>query len=56
MRSLPRSCYRKNMWRWCLAMPLAPVGEGFVRCSYATAYEKIEEALVRMERFMRRQG
>ncbi|GAB4579857.1 MAG: aminotransferase class I/II-fold pyridoxal phosphate-dependent enzyme [Anaerolineales bacterium] len=31
-------------------------GEGFVRCSYATAYEKIEEALVRMERFMRRHG
>ena len=31
-------------------------GEGFVRCSYATAYEKIEEALFRMERFMRRQG
>ncbi len=31
-------------------------GEGFVRCSYATAYEKIEEALVRMERFMQRHG
>ena len=31
-------------------------GSGFVRCSYATAYEKIEEALFRMERFMRRQG
>jgi aminotransferase len=31
-------------------------GEGFVRCSYATAYEKIEEALERMERFMRRYG
>jgi aminotransferase len=31
-------------------------GAGFVRCSYATAYEKIEEALHRMERFMRRQG
>ena len=29
-------------------------GEGFVRCSYATAYEKIEEALRRMERFMQR--
>jgi aminotransferase len=33
-----------------------PGGAGFVRCAYATAYEKIEEALVRMERFMRRQG
>jgi aminotransferase len=33
-----------------------PGGEGFVRCSYATAYEKIEEALKRMERFMRRYG
>jgi aminotransferase len=29
---------------------------GFVRCSYATAYEKIEEALVRMRRFMERHG
>ena len=33
-----------------------PGGEGFVRCSYATAYEKIEEALLRIERFMRRYG
>jgi aminotransferase len=33
-----------------------PGGEGFVRCSYATAYEKIEEALHRMDRFMRRYG
>jgi aminotransferase len=33
-----------------------PGGEGYVRCSYATAYEKIEEALHRMERFMRRHG
>lgn len=33
-----------------------PSGAGFVRCSYATAYEKIEEALNRMERFMRRHG
>jgi aminotransferase len=31
-------------------------GEGFVRCSYATAYEKIEEALRRMEIFMNRYG
>ncbi len=31
-------------------------GEGFVRCSYATAYEQIEEALRRMERFMQRHG
>ena len=31
-------------------------GEGFVRCSYATSYEKIEEALRRIERFMRRMG
>ena len=29
-------------------------GEGFVRCSYATAYEKIEEALRRMEKFLKR--
>jgi aminotransferase len=31
-------------------------GAGFVRCSYATAYEKIEEALNRLDRFMRRHG
>ena len=31
-------------------------GEGFVRCSYATAYEKIEEALERLHRFVRRHG
>jgi len=31
-------------------------GEGFVRCSYATAYEKIEEALSRLKSFMRRYG
>jgi aminotransferase len=31
-------------------------GEGFVRCSYATAYEKIEEALSRIEDFMHRYG
>lgn len=31
-------------------------GEGYVRCSYATAYEKIEEALRRMEKFMCRHG
>jgi aminotransferase len=33
-----------------------PGGEGYVRCSYATAYEKIEEALHRLDRFMRRYG
>jgi len=31
-------------------------GEGFVRCSYATSYEKIEEALHRMDKFMNRYG
>lgn len=31
-------------------------GVGYVRMVYATAYEKIEEALNRMERFMRRHG
>ncbi len=33
-----------------------PSGKGFVRCSYATAYAQIEEALERMARFMRRHG
>ncbi len=31
-------------------------GEGYVRCSYATAYEKIEEALRRMQLFMHHHG
>lgn len=31
-------------------------GEGFVRCSYATSYEMIEEALRRIEKFMGRYG
>jgi aminotransferase len=33
-----------------------PGGEGFVRCCYATAYEQIEEALRRIERFMNHHG
>jgi len=33
-----------------------PGGDGFVRACYATEYSKIEEALVRMERFMSRHG
>jgi aminotransferase len=33
-----------------------PSGAGFVRCSYATAYHEIEEALERMETFMRHYG
>ncbi len=28
-------------------------GEGFVRCSYATAYDKLEEALDRIDRFVK---
>jgi aminotransferase len=33
-----------------------PSGKGFVRMCYATAYEKIEQALEHMERFMKRHG
>lgn len=33
-----------------------PGGDGFVRACYATSYEKIEEALRRMEKFMGRYG
>jgi aminotransferase len=33
-----------------------PGGEGFARACYATAYEKIEEALRRLEQFMTRYG
>ncbi|MCP4357387.1 MAG: aminotransferase class I/II-fold pyridoxal phosphate-dependent enzyme [Chloroflexi bacterium] len=33
-----------------------PSGAGFMRVSYATAYEQLEEALHRIERFMKRHG
>jgi aminotransferase len=33
-----------------------PSGEGHVRCSYATALPLLEEALVRIDRFLRTQG
>jgi aminotransferase len=33
-----------------------PGGAGFARMCYATSYEKIEEALRRMEKFMSRHG
>ena len=31
-----------------------PGGEGYIRCSYATAYEKIEKAMDRMEDFLKK--
>ena len=31
-----------------------PSGEGYLRCSYATAMDEIKEAMVRMQRFMGR--
>jgi len=31
-----------------------PYGEGFIRCSFATKFEKIEEAMDRMEKFLRK--
>ncbi len=31
-------------------------GDGHVRMAYATSYEKIETALERLQRFMRRHG
>ncbi len=30
-----------------------PFGEGFLRCSFATKFEKIEEAMTRMEKFLK---
>ncbi|MEK7201089.1 MAG: aminotransferase class I/II-fold pyridoxal phosphate-dependent enzyme, partial [Patescibacteria group bacterium] len=29
-------------------------GEGYIRCSYATAYEKIELAMEKLERYVRK--
>ena len=29
-------------------------GSGYIRCAYCTAYDKLEEALVRMERFLKK--
>jgi aminotransferase len=31
-----------------------PSGEGYIRCCYATALPLLEEALERMERFLRK--
>ncbi len=31
-------------------------GHGYVRCAYCTAYDKLEEALVHMERFLKNHG
>lgn len=31
-------------------------GAGYVRCAYCTAYDQLEEALVRMERFLKKHG
>ena len=39
-----------------LGSAFGPGGEGYVRCSYATAYEHIEEALLRIEHFMHQHG
>jgi aminotransferase len=30
------------------------MGRGYIRCAYCTAYDKLEEALVRMERFLKK--
>jgi len=33
-----------------------PCGEGYIRCCYATAMSEIEEALVRIRRFVKKQA
>jgi aminotransferase len=33
MRPSPKSCCAKNTWRWCRAMPLAPVVKGLLVCA-----------------------
>jgi aminotransferase len=33
-------------------MCFGPSGEGYIRCSYATSIEQLQEALVRMKRFV----
>jgi aminotransferase len=37
-------------------LAFGPCGEGFVRCCYATSLPNIEEALRRMDRFIRKLG
>jgi len=64
--SVERSGLDDNVFAECLLQEeevavvpgsaFGPSGAGYVRMAYATAYEKIEEALNRMERFMRRHG
>lgn len=33
-----------------------PSGEGYIRCSYASSLEQLQEALVRMKRFVQKVG
>lgn len=33
-----------------------PSGEGYIRCSYASSLEQLQEALVRMKRFVQKTG
>lgn len=33
-----------------------PSGEGYIRCSYASSLEQLQEALVRMKRFVEKVG
>ncbi len=44
LRGASRRCTWQLVWR---------VRRGYVRCAYCTAYDQLEEALVRMERFMK---
>ena len=52
--SSPSGCCARSGSRSCRGTPSGRPGEGHVRMCYATAYEQLEEALVRIERFVER--
>ena len=52
--SSPSGCCSRSTSRSCPGSAFGPSGEGHVRMCYATTYEQLEEALVRIGRFVER--
>ena len=53
-RRSPSGCSTRSRSRSCPGGAFGPSGEGHVRACYATSYEQLEEALVRIGRFVER--
>ena len=53
-RSFALSLLKKKKVAVVPGIEFGPGGEGYIRCSYATAYEKIEKAMDSMEDFLKK--